>query len=113
LGEYANATTIPLQAVQQGSGGPYVFTVGADGKAQKTPVTVIAAVADTAVMGPQLKPGDHVVIEGQLRLATGSAVRETVRANPTRVAEATAGTTAGAAPNSADPAGSAAPAGKS
>jgi multidrug efflux system membrane fusion protein len=105
LGEYANATTIPLQAVQQGSGGPYVFTVAADGKAQKTPVTVIAAVADTAVVGPQLKPGDHVVIEGQLRLATGSAVRETVRANPTKVAEATAGTTAGAAPDSAAPAG--------
>ncbi len=34
------------------------------------------AVGDSSVITAGLKPGDHVVVEGQLRLAEGSPVRE-------------------------------------
>jgi multidrug efflux system membrane fusion protein len=79
LGAYDNATTIPLEAVQQGSDGSYVYAVGAGSKVKKQPVSVIATVGDEAVVGKEVKPGDHVVIEGQLRLADGSPVKETVQ----------------------------------
>lgn len=86
LGAYANATTVPLVAVQQSDSGPYVFVVGANHKVKKQPVTVVASVGETAVVGPELKPGDHVVVEGQLRLADGATVRETPQGQATNVA---------------------------
>jgi len=106
LGAYDNVTTIPLQAVQQGDQGSFVFAVGQDGKVKKQPVTVIAAVGTNAVVGNELKPGDHVVTEGQLRLSDGSPVKETIQGQTTKVADATAaqGATASGA---ASPAGGA------
>lgn len=86
LSAYANATTIPLVAVQQSDNGSFVFTVGADGKVKKQPLTVVAAVGDTAVVGSEIKPGDHVVTEGQLRLTDGSTARETIKGQTTAVA---------------------------
>jgi membrane fusion protein, multidrug efflux system len=79
LGAYPDATTIPLVAIQQSDAGPYVFVVGADAKVRKRQVTVIASIGDTVVTGPEVKPGDHVVVEGQLRLADGAPVRETLQ----------------------------------
>jgi multidrug efflux system membrane fusion protein len=79
LGAYDNATTIPLQAVQQGSDGSFVFLVDAGGKVKKQPISVVATVGELALVGKEVKPGDHVVTEGQLRLSDGSMVRETVQ----------------------------------
>lgn len=92
LGAYNNATTVPLVAVQQGNSGSFVYVVGGDGKVKKQSVTVVASVGDTAVVGNELKPGDHVVTEGQLTLSDGSSVRETVKGAATDVAT-TAGNT--------------------
>jgi len=78
VGAYTDATTIPLQAVQQSDQGSFVFAVGSDSKVKRQPVTVVATVGDKAIIGKELKPGDHVVTEGQLRLSDGAAVRETV-----------------------------------
>jgi len=86
LGAYTDATTVPLIAVQAGDSGAFVFAVGADQKVKKQPVTVVATVDDTAVLGPEIKPGDHVVVEGQLRLADGSSVKQTIQGPPDAVA---------------------------
>ncbi|HVW91689.1 MAG TPA: efflux RND transporter periplasmic adaptor subunit [Devosia sp.] len=91
LGAYTDATTIPLQAVQQGDQGSFVFAVGADQKVKQQKVTVIATVGDKAVVGPEITPGQHVVIEGQLRLTDGSSVRETVSNGEVASAGATKG----------------------
>jgi len=80
LGSYDNVTTVPLQAVQQSSSGPYVYAVGAGEKVKRQPVTLGATVGETVIIDTGLKPGDHVVIEGQLRLNNGSTVKETLQA---------------------------------
>lgn len=87
---YDNATTIPVVAVQQSATGPYVFVSGADLKAKRSPVTILANIGDTAVIGSGVKPGDHVVVEGQLHLADGGAVKETVQ-DETKLASNAAG----------------------
>ena len=86
LGAYEDATTVPLVAVQQSDSGPYVFAVGTDDKVKKQPVVVTASVGDIAVIASGVKPGDHVVTEGQLRLANGTAVRETLSGQTAKVA---------------------------
>ena len=91
LGAYTDATTIPLVAVQESSAGDYLYAVGPDQKVKKQSITVVATVGDTAVVGSEIKPGDHVVVEGQLRLADGSAVKETVQGATTQVAAAQSG----------------------
>jgi multidrug efflux system membrane fusion protein len=80
LGSYDNVTTVPVVAVQQSNDGPFVFVVGAGGKIKRVPVTVTATIGDTAIVNDAIKPGDHVVTEGQLRITGGSTVRETVAA---------------------------------
>lgn len=79
LSTLKSATTIPLIAVQQDNAGPFVFLVGPDNKAKKVPIKLVTAVGNLAVVGPQIKVGDHVVIEGQLRLVNGSLVAQTVQ----------------------------------
>ena len=79
LGSYDNVTTVPVVAVQQSNEGPFVFVVGADSKIKRVPVTVKATIGNTAIVNDAVKPGDHVVTEGQLRITDGSTVRETVR----------------------------------
>jgi len=86
LGAYTDVTTVPLIAVQASDKGSFVFVVGADQKVQKQPVTLVATVNDTAIVGPEIKPGDHVVVEGQLRLAQGSLVKETLQGQAAGVA---------------------------
>jgi multidrug efflux system membrane fusion protein len=80
LGSYDNVTTVPVVAVQQSNDGPFVFVIGAGSKIRRVPVTVTATIGDTAIVGDAIKPGDHVVTEGQLRITQGSTVRETVQA---------------------------------
>jgi multidrug efflux system membrane fusion protein len=82
LGTYTDVTTVPLVAVQQSANGPYVFRVGGDSKVRKLGVTLVTTLGDTAIVSGALQPGDHVVVEGQLRLADGATVRETVQGDP-------------------------------
>jgi multidrug efflux system membrane fusion protein len=74
VGAYTDATTVPVVAVQQSSNGPFVLVVGADKKVKQQPVTVTASIDDTAIIGPEIKPGDQVVVEGQLGLTDGATV---------------------------------------
>ena len=111
LGAYTDATTVPLIAVQASDSGSFVFTVGADQKVKKQAVTVVATVDDIAVLGPEIKPGDHVVVEGQLRLADGSLVKQTIQSEPAAAASDQTGTQppASSATTIGGPAGAAAP----
>jgi multidrug efflux system membrane fusion protein len=78
LGTLKGATVVPVIAVQESGQGTYVFLVKDGGKAAMVPVKVASTKGDKAVISEGVKPGDHVVIEGQLRLSDGSPVKETV-----------------------------------
>jgi len=68
-------TTVPREAVNVGQNQSYVFVVDNEAKAQMRPVKVLyqdqtlAALANGAI-----KPGEHVVVDGQLRLTPGVKV---------------------------------------
>jgi multidrug efflux system membrane fusion protein len=77
LGQYPSATTVPLIAVQEANNTAFVFVADKSGTAKKVNVTVAATPGNIAVLsGSSVQPGDHVVIEGQLRLTDGSPIHE-------------------------------------
>jgi multidrug efflux system membrane fusion protein len=66
--------TIPLDAVQQGPQGQYVFVVGAERKAAVRPVSVRQSFRGEALVDKGLSVGEAVVVRGQYRLLPGSLV---------------------------------------
>ena len=70
----SHALTVPATAVNQGPNGAFVYTVGADGKAELRPVTVATTQDATAVIQTGVKEGETVVTDGQMSLAPGSKV---------------------------------------
>ena len=77
LGVHHDATVVPLAAVQLNENGSFVYLVKPDGKVVAQNVTVTDTADGNGVINSGLKPGDHVVVEGQLRLHDGSQVKET------------------------------------
>ncbi len=77
LGVHHDATVVPLAAVQLNENGSFVYLVKPDGKVVAQNVTVTDTAEGNGIIGSGLKPGDHVVVEGQLRLHDGSQVKET------------------------------------
>ncbi len=75
-----NALLVPQRAVQQGSQGHFVWVVGADGKAERRPVTVGDWYGDDWFISEGLRAGDRVVVDGGLTLQPGTAV--TVKDTP-------------------------------
>jgi multidrug efflux system membrane fusion protein len=69
------ATTVPASAVVSGQQGSYVFVVAQDGTAQQRTVRVMRTQGDIAVVDGDLKAGERVVTDGQLRLRPGSRVQ--------------------------------------
>lgn len=69
------ATVVPSPAVTAGQSGTYIFVVNADQTVTLRPVTVERTVGDFAVIAQGVKPGEMVVIDGQVRLASGSHVQ--------------------------------------
>jgi membrane fusion protein (multidrug efflux system) len=66
-----------------------VYTVGPDNRVQVQPVTTGSRVGSLWVIEKGLKPGDRVIVEGQLKVRPGSLVApQPYRAPP----EAQAGT---------------------
>lgn len=72
--EIADALLVPTQAVVTGARGPSVWVV-ADGVAELRPVVVADRTTDTVRVVEGLAPGDHVVVEGLIRLRPGASVR--------------------------------------
>jgi multidrug efflux system membrane fusion protein len=69
-----NATLVPMQALQNGQKGQYVYVVTDGNGIQMRPVTVVQQVDNQAVIGKGVNPGDTVVTDGQIRLTPKSKV---------------------------------------
>jgi multidrug efflux system membrane fusion protein len=68
-----NATVIPAAAIQRGPQGTYVFVVES-GRAKIRPVTVKTTQGNDVALGPELKAGEVVVIEGTDKTQDGGRV---------------------------------------
>jgi membrane fusion protein, multidrug efflux system len=69
-----NALTVPLDAIQQGPQGSFVFVVGQDNKATVQPVSVRQTFGAEALIEKGLNAGETVVLRGQYRLSPGTLV---------------------------------------
>jgi multidrug efflux system membrane fusion protein len=69
-----NAIVVPSQAVQTGQQGQFVFVIKDDNTADMRPVSVKRTLGQESVIESGLKPGERVVIDGQIRLIKGSKV---------------------------------------
>ena len=75
LNDIPHALVVPRDAVNDSPSGSFVFIVRNE-KAFQTPVTVLTDDGtDAAISGSGVAAGDTVVIEGQLRVTPGGAVR--------------------------------------
>jgi membrane fusion protein, multidrug efflux system len=77
-----NALTVPLDAIQQGPQGSFVFVIGQDNKATVRPVSVRQTFGAVALVEKGLKAGETVVLRGQYRLSPGTLVRLADPNNP-------------------------------
>jgi len=85
LSEIPNATLVPREAVNSGPDGQFVYAIK-DGTAQQVPVRVMFDDGVQDAVSGNLKKGDLVVTEGQLRIIPGAKVNIT-RAKPAAGAE--------------------------
>ena len=85
-----NGLTVPLETVQQGPQGQYVFVVGPDHKVSMQPVSVSETLNGEALI-EGLTAGETVVTRGQNRLTPGTAVSLADPNNPAAVPNATTG----------------------
>jgi multidrug efflux system membrane fusion protein len=69
-----DAIVVPSSAVVTGQQGSYVYVVDS-GKAHMRPVTLRRQSDSIAVLSAGVKPGDQVVVDGQLRLTDGAKVQ--------------------------------------
>ena len=69
-----NIILVPQRAVLQLQSAQGVFTVGPDNKVQSAAVTTAERVGDAWIVTQGLKPGDRVIVEGQLRVRPGMTV---------------------------------------
>lgn len=74
LGQQKGVVVVPADAVQIGPKGNYVFVVDAANKAALREVAVERSAGRETVISKGLSGGEKVVIDGQSRLAPGSAV---------------------------------------
>jgi multidrug efflux system membrane fusion protein len=79
-----NALVVPASAVVSGQQGSFVFVIQPDSTAATRPVKVDRTAGDVSIVSGDIKPGDRVVTDGQLRLRQGSKVQIKVRGDSTR-----------------------------
>ncbi len=70
-----NATTIPAAAINRGPNGRYVYVITKDKHALVHPVKLSVTGDSFAAVASGVKPGDLVVIDGQMTLKAGSLVK--------------------------------------
>jgi membrane fusion protein (multidrug efflux system) len=73
--ERKDTLVVPQRAVQQLQNMQAVYTVGPDNKVQARPITTADRVGDLWVVEQGLKPGDRVIVEGQLKVRPGALVQ--------------------------------------
>jgi multidrug efflux system membrane fusion protein len=74
LDDIPNALVVPRDAINDGPDGSYVY-VAANDKAVSHPVKILFDDTQNVAVVSDIKPGDPVIIEGQLRVDPGGAVR--------------------------------------
>jgi len=75
LASFPNAIVVARDAVNTGPESRYVFVVGADGRAEMRPVNVLNDNGMNDAIEGGVKPGDRVIVEGQLRVIPGKRVQ--------------------------------------
>lgn len=75
LFQQPNALVIPSVAVVEGQNGNFIFVINADSTATQRAVTIDRAAGDLTIISQGVKAGEMVVIDGQLRLNTGTKVQ--------------------------------------
>ena len=68
LASFDNATVVPTAAIQNGQRGTYLYVAKSDGVAEMRPVKTGVAFEGVTVVNEGVKPGESVVIDGQMRL---------------------------------------------
>jgi multidrug efflux system membrane fusion protein len=74
--------TVPLAAVQQGQGGPFVFIVAPDGTARTRQVAIGETLVGRTLIDHGLQADNTVVTAGQYRLSDGAAVVSVASGDP-------------------------------
>jgi len=69
------ATVVPVQAVQTGQTGAYIYVVKPDQTVELRPVTAGFSAGGETVIEAGLKVGEKVVTDGQLRLTPGATIK--------------------------------------
>jgi multidrug efflux system membrane fusion protein len=106
LGIEPQAVVVPATAVQNGQQGTYVYLVQPDGTAKLQAVQSSRSYRQLAVIDSGVKPGERVIVDGQIAVAPGNKVN-VVRTVPVAPAqEQTASAAAGG--NNASPGAAAA-----
>lgn len=75
LGAEEHAVVVPGESVQSGQQGDYLYVVTSEQRAELRRVTLGRSVGEETVIREGLRPGETVVVRGQLRLAPGSTVK--------------------------------------
>jgi membrane fusion protein (multidrug efflux system) len=75
--ERKDAILVPQRAVQQIQNMQTVYTVGADGRVEAHAVKTGERSGEDWIITDGLKPGDKVIVEGQIRIRPGMPVRAT------------------------------------
>lgn len=76
LGVRHGGITVPLDAVEQGPNGQFVFLVTRKRTVAVRPVRVDGTQSAVALIGNGLRAGEQVVVRGQYGLVPGAAIRE-------------------------------------
>jgi multidrug efflux system membrane fusion protein len=76
------AMVVPRAAVQSGQAGDVVWVVDSAMKATVSKVKVIRTTDSLAIISGKVKPGDKVVVDGQLRLTDGAKVALRTQGKP-------------------------------
>jgi len=65
---------VPTKAIQTGQQGEYVYVVRNDSTAESRPVKTRGAYQNLTLVSEGLKPGERVIVDGQLRVAPNAKV---------------------------------------
>jgi membrane fusion protein, multidrug efflux system len=91
LNNIANALVVPHDAVNDGPDGSYVYVV-VDGRAMQRSVKILFDDSRNIAVRGDLKKGDQVIVEGQLRVVPGGPVQVFAPVNSQMKSENGAGT---------------------
>ena len=74
LSDIPNATVVPREAVNNGPDGLFVYVVGDEDRAVQRNVKVLFDDGTSDAIQGDVKPGERVIVDGQLRVIPGAAV---------------------------------------